>query len=165
MSVRLKPELPEELFNRLNAWMNGKQLDRHLDQVILLITLDEGGWPYGAMLSYLEVIARDRRTLRLAPWTNSTTTGNLRRNGKVALLVIEEGLAYYVQGTATELEREMAGFPGMAKIEVRIDSILQDNALDYEGAARITTGIRFENPDLDAARIERGRRVLAELQK
>jgi hypothetical protein len=165
MSVRLKPELPEELFNRLNGLMNDKQLDQHLDQVILLITLDEGGWPYGAMLSYLEVIAWDRRTLRLAPWTNSTTTGNLRRNGKVALLVIEEGLAYYVQGTARELEREMAGFPGMAKIEVRIESILQDNALAYEGAARITSGIRFENPDLDAARIEHGRRVLEELRK
>ena len=64
---------------------------------------------------------------------------------------------------AAELEREMAGFPGMAKIEVRIESILQDNALDYEGAARITSGIRFENPDLDAARIEHGRRVLAAL--
>ena len=159
MSVRLKPELPDELF----SLMNGGQLDQHLNQVILLITLDEGGWPYGAMLSYLEVIARDRRTLRLAPWTNSTTTGNLRRNGKAALLVIEAGLAYYVQGTAAELEREMAGFPGMAKIEIRIESILQDNALDYEGAARITSGIRFENPDLDAARIEHGRRVLAAL--
>jgi hypothetical protein len=159
MSVRLKPELPDELFYR----MNGGQLDRHPDQVILLITIDEGGWPYGAMLSYLEVIARDRRTLRLAPWTNSTTTGNLRRNGKASLLVIEEGLAYYIQGTAAELDREMEGFPGMAKIEVRIDSILKDNALDYEGAARITNGIRFENPDLDAARIEQGRRVLAAL--
>jgi len=159
MSVRLGPELPDELFNL----MNGGQLDRHLDRVVLLVTLDEGGWPYGAILSYLEVIARDRRTLRLAPWTNSTTTGNLRRDGKVALLVIEAGLAYYVQGTAAELEREMEGFPGMAKIEVRIESVLQDNALDYEGAARITSGIRFENPDLDAGRIEHGRRVLAAL--
>ena len=165
MSVRLGPELPDELFNLMNGLMNGGQLDQHLNQVILLITLDEGGWPYGAMLSYLEVIARDRRTLRLAPWTNSTTSGNLRRNGKVALLVIEAGLAYYVQGTAAELEREMEGFPGMAKMEVRIESILQDNALDYEGAARITSGIRFENPDLDAARIEHGRHVLAALRQ
>jgi hypothetical protein len=169
MSVRLGPELPDELFDRLNGCLdgqvNGGGLDQHLNEVILLVTIDEGGWPYGAILSYLEVIARDRRTMRLAPWTNSTTTGNMRRNGKTALLVIEAGLAYYVQGTATELEREMAGFPGMAKMEIRIDSILQDNALDYEGAARITSGIRFENPDLDAARIEHGKRVLEELRK
>jgi hypothetical protein len=160
MSVRLGEELPDELFERLKG-----APDAHLNEVILLITIDEGGGPYAAILSYLEVIARDRRTLRMAPWTNSTTTGNLRRNSKTAVLVIEAGLAYYVQGTAKELEREMEGFPGMAKIEVRIDSILKDNALDYEGAARITSGIRFENPDLDAARVEHGKRVLAALRK
>jgi len=159
MSVRLKPELPDDLFEL----MNGGEISRHRNKVILLITLDEGGWPYSAILSYLEVVARDRRTLRLAPWSNSTTTGNLRREGKVALLVIEEEMAYYIQGTATELAPELTGFPGMAKIEVRIESILKDNALDYEGAARISSGIRFENPDLDAKRIEHGRRVLAAL--
>ncbi len=161
MSVRLKPELPDELF----ALMNGRQLDRHLNKVVLLTTIDEEGLPYGAILSYLEVIAPDRKSIRLAPWSNSTTTGNIRRNGKVALLVIEEGLAYYIQGIATELAPEMEGFPGMAKIHVRIESILQDNALAYEGAARITSGIRFENPDLDAGRIEQGRRVLAALRQ
>ena len=161
MSVRLKPELPDELFDL----MNGGQIDRHLNKVVLLITLDEEGLPYGAILSYLEVIAPDRKSLRLAPWNNSTTTANIRRNSKVTLLVIEEELAYYIQGSATELVREMEGFPGMAKIHVRIESILKDNALDYEGAARITSGIRFENPDLDAARIEQGRRVLAALRQ
>ena len=161
MSVRLGPKLPEDLFDR----MNGEHLDQHLNKVVLLITVDEGGWPYGAILSYLEVIAPDRGTLRLAPWNNSTTTANLRRNGKVTLLVVEEGMAYYIQGTATELRREMEGFPGMAKVNVQIESILQDNALDYEGSARITTGIRFENPQMDAAYIERGRRVLAALRQ
>ena len=161
MSVRLKPELPDELFDL----MNGGQVDQNLNKVVLLITLDEEGLPYGAILSYLEVIAPDRKSLRLAPWNNSTTTANIRRNGKVTLLVIEEELAYYIQGTAKELAREMEGFPGMSKIHVRIESILKDNALDYEGAARITSGIRFENPDLDAARIEHGRRVLAALRQ
>ena len=160
MSVRLQAILPEDLFDR----MNGEHLDRHLDKVVLLITVDDGGWPYAALLSYLEVVAPDRHTLRLAPWNNSTTTANLRRNGKVSLLVVEEGIAYYIQGIATELSREMEGFPGMAKIHVQIESILKDNALDYEGAARITSGIRFANPQMDAAWVERGRRVLAALQ-
>ena len=161
MSVRLKPILPDELFNRLN----GEHLEQLWNRVVLLITVDEKGWPYAAILSYLEIIAPDRNTLRLAPWNNSTTTTNLRRDGRVTLLVVEEGLAYYIQGTATELCRDLEGFPGMAKIHVRIESVLQDNALDYEGSARITTGIRFENPQIDAAYIERGRRVLAALRK
>lgn len=160
MSVRLGASLPEDLFDR----MNGEHLDQHLHEVVLLVTMDEGGWPYAAMLSYLEVVAPDRSALRLAPWNNSTTTANLRRNGKAALLVVEEGIAYYIQGTATELCREMEGFPGMAKIHLQIESVLQDNALDYEGSARITSGIRFANPQMDAAWIERGRRVLAALR-
>ena len=160
MSVRLGAILPEDLFER----MNGERLDRHLHEVILLITVDEGGWPYAALLSYLEVVAPDRNTLRLAPWNNSGTTANLRRNGKATLLVVEEGIAYYIQGTATELCREMAGFPGMAKIHIQIESVLKDNALDYEGSARITSGIRFENPQMDATWVERGRRVLAALR-
>lgn len=161
MSARLEPKLPDELF----GLMNGEHLDQHLHKVVLCITVDERGWPYTAILSYLEVIAPDRNTIRFAPWNNSTTTGNLRRNGKVTLLVVDEGLAYYIQGTATELRREMEGFPGMAKIHMQIESILQDNALDYEGSARITTGIRFENPQMDSAYIERGRKVLAALRQ
>ena len=161
MSKRLEPILPDALF----ALLNGERLDQHLNKVLLLITLDSAGWPRAAMLSLLDVIAADRSNLRMAPWNDSTTTANLRRNGKVALLVVDESMAYYIQGTATELSRDLEGFPGMAKINLRIESILEDAALDYEGAARVSTGIRFDNPSMDAAYIERGRRVLAALKE
>ena len=161
MSVRLKAELPDRLF----SLVNGERLEEKLDKAVLLITVDEKGWPYAAMLSYLEVIAPDRYNLRLAPWNNSTTTANLRRNSRVTLLFVEENLAFYVQGTATELSHEMEGFPGMAKINVRIESILEDKAMDYEGSARITTGVRFENPQMDTAYVERGQQVLAALRQ
>ena len=161
MSKRLPPILPDALFELLN----GEHLDDHLNQAILLVTLDERGWPYVAMLSYLEVVAPDRENIRLAPWNNSTTTANLRRNPKVTLVIVEAGLACYIQGTAVELEREMPGFAGMAKINVKITSILEDKALDSEGSASITTGVRFENPQMDRAYIERGRRVLEALRR
>ncbi len=161
MSVRLQPELPDRLF----ALVNGERLEEKLDKVVLLITMDEKGWPYAAILSYLEVLAPDRYNLRLAPWSNSTTTANLRRNSRVTLLIVEENMAYYLQGAAAELTHEMEGFPGMAKINVRIESILEDKAMAYEGSARITTGIRFENPQMDDAHVERGRRVLAALRQ
>jgi hypothetical protein len=161
MSKRLEPVLTDRLFHLLN----GEHLDEHLSKVMLLITIDDKGWPYAAMLSHLEVIASGRTNLRLAPWSNSTTTANLRQNGKVSLLVVDEGLACYIQGAATELARDLEGFPGMAKINLKIESILEDKALDYEGSARITSGIRFENPQMDAAYMERGRRVLAALRR
>jgi pyridoxamine 5'-phosphate oxidase-like protein len=160
LSKRLPPVLPDALFNLLN----GKHLDEHLHHVILLVTLDERGWPYVAILSYLEVVAPNRENIRLAPWNNSTTTANLRRNPNVTLVIVEAGLACYIQGTAVELEREMPGFAGMTKINVKIDSILEDKALDYEGSASISTGVRFENPQMDRAYIERGRKVLEALR-
>ena len=161
MSRRLEPVLPDRLFRLLS----GEQLDQQLGKAILLVTIDDNGWPYPAMLSFLEVIATDRENIRMAPWNNSTTTENLRRQGKAALLIVDEGLACYIQGSATELQRDLEGFPGMAKINLKIDSILEDNALAYEGSARITSGLLFENPQMDAAYIERGRKVLEALRQ
>jgi hypothetical protein len=161
----MSKRLPPVLTDRLNRLLNGERLSEQLSKVLLLITLDEAGWPYVAMLSYLEVIAVDGSNLRIAPWSNSTTTANLRRSGKATLIVVDEELACYIQTTAQELGHELDGFSGMAKINLRIESILEDKALDYEGAARVTTGILFENPDMDAAYVERGRRVLDALRR
>jgi len=161
MSKRLEPKLSDRLFER----MNGAQFRNLRFQVLLLITIDEHGFPYPSMLSYLEVLAIDRQNIRMAPWNNSTATANLRRNGKGTLLVIDEGLACYLQGTATELCRDLDGFPGMAKINFQLESILEDKALDYEGSARLTTGVRFENPQMDEAYLDRASRVLEALRR
>jgi len=161
----MSKRLPPILTDRLNGLLGGDRLEEQLNKALLLVTLDEAGWPYVAMLSYLEVIAADRGNIRIAPWSNSTTTANLRRAGKATLIVVEEEMAYYIQATAAELTRDLQGFPGMAKINLRIESILEDKALDYEGAARVTTGIRFENPQMGAAYIERGRKVLEALRQ
>ena len=161
----MSKRLPPVLTDRLNDLLDGNHLDAQLYKVLLLITQDKGGWPYAAMLSYLEVIAADRSNLRIAPWSNSTTTANLLRNPKATLIVVDEEMAYYIQTTAEQMGRELEGFPGMAKINLRIESILEDKALDYEGAARVTTGIRFENPQMDAAYLGRGRQVLDALRR
>ena len=161
MSKRLPPVLSDRVFDLLS----GLRLDEQLNKVLLLITRDDAGWPYVAMLSVLEVIAADRQNIRIAPFNNSTTTTNMRRDGKVTLILVDQELACYIQATAEELSRELNGFPGMAKVNLRIESILEDQALAYEGAARVTTGIQFENPQMDAAYIERGRAVLAALRE
>ncbi len=160
MSRRLDPVLPEKLFSLLG----GHQIDQHLDKVILLVSIDEGGWPYVAMLSLLETVAVDSGNIRIAPWNVSSTTANLRRNPKATLIVVDEEMAYYLQTTASDLAPGLDGFPDMAWINLRIDSILEDKALDYEGSARVSTGIRYENPDMDEAYMERGRRVMAALR-
>jgi hypothetical protein len=161
MSKRLEPSLPDRLFRLLN----GEHLADQLNKVLMLVTLDEKGWPYAAMLRYLEVVARDRENIRMSPWNNSTTTANIRRDGRVTLLLVDVEMAYYIQGTATEMLHEMEGFSGMAKINLKLESLLEDKALDYEGSARITSGVQFENPQMNAEYIERGRRVLEALRR
>ena len=161
MSKRLSPVLTD----RLSKLLDGKHLAEQLDKVLLLITLDEAGWPYAAMLSYLEVIAADRGNIRIAPWNNSTTTANLLREPKATLIVVDKEMAYYIQTSAEQMSRELEGFPDMAKINLRIESILEDKALDYEGSARVTTGIRFENPQMDKTYLSRGRSVLDALRR
>jgi hypothetical protein len=162
---KVSKRIGNALTDRLWEMLNGEALDRHLNKVLMLLSVDEGGWPYPAMLSLLEVIAIDRGNLRIAPWNNSTTSANLRRNGKATLLVVDEGLACYIQASAQELRPDLEGFRGMAKINLKIESILEDKALDYEGAARVTSGVRYENPDMDAVYIERGRKILAALRQ
>jgi len=161
----MSKRLPPVLTDRLDGLLNGERLDEQLNKVLLLVTLDEAGWPYVAMLSYLEVISAGRSDIRIAPWNNSTTTANLRHQPKATLIVVDEEMAYYIQTTAAEMSRDLEGFPAMAKINLHIESILEDKALDYEGAARVTTGIRFENPQMDVAYIQRGRRVLDALRR
>src|SRR5437867_7603329 len=112
MSKRLAPVLPDRLWELLA----GNRLEQNLNKVLLLITLDDRGWPYVAMLSYLETIALDRGNIRIAPWNNSTTTANLRREPRVTLIIVDEGIASYIQATAQEMSRDLEGFPGMAKI-------------------------------------------------
>lgn len=161
MSKRVEPVLPD----RVMALLNGEHLDEHLHKVLLLITVDERGWPYVSMLSLFEVIAPDRGNIRMAPWNGSTTSANLRRAAKATLIVVDEGMAFYIQGRATEIARDLDEFPGMSKMNLRIESILEDQALEYEGAARVSTGIRYENPSMTAEYVARGRRVLAALGK
>jgi hypothetical protein len=161
----MSKRLPPALSDRLYAMLSGEHLNEHLYKALLLITHDEKGWPYVAMLSFLEVIARDRENIRMAPFNNSTTSTNLRRDSKVTLILVDEELACYIQASAQELEHDLKGFPGMAKVNLRIESILEDKALDYEGSARVSSGIRFENPQMTEAYIARGRAVLQALRQ
>lgn len=160
MSTLLGTELPDALFRKLA----GEALEAVADQVILILTVDDRGWPHPAMLSYFEVVAVDRRTLRLATYTDSRTTGNMRRNGRVTLVLVDEGAGYYVKGTARELAPRMTAAPENAKLDVRVEAVLVDRPDPrFEPDAVIASGIVYCDPNR-AAQLERAKRVLAELK-
>ena len=100
MSRVVGSELPPDLMARLS----GRDLQPVASKVIQIVTIDEGGWPHAALLSYFEVVAADRRRVRLASYANSTTSANMRRNGKATLIVIDGfGLAQHEGGPIEEI--------------------------------------------------------------
>ena len=159
MPKLLAKELTEDLYTRLC----GRFVDRYLEQVILLYTVDAQGWPHPAMLSYFEVAATDRSNLRLATYRNSNTSENMRRNGRVTLSLFDQRIAYSIKGTAQELRREMLSQPRNSMLRVSVDQVLVDEADPVlEPGAYIATGITCVNPNLHGERTWRNE-VLKEL--
>ncbi len=141
MSRVVGNKLPADLYQRLA----GRDLQAHAETAIVICTVDSNGWPHPAMLSYFEVIAKNDRNIRLAVYSNTTTMKNMRRNGKLSILIVDERIAYYIKGSAEELGREMICSSQNAKINCRVDEVLADEANEeYEPGAYITCGIQYK---------------------
>ncbi|SRR5713226_2670929 len=138
MSQLLGKELNSELFERLK----GEDISPKGDKAIVIVTVDERSWPHPAMLSYCEIVAKDRSRIDLAIGKTSTTAKNLRRTGKITLLVTDSGVNYYLKGTARELRESIAGVSFMSLFRVELDQLLEDQ----EPGAVITSGVTFSRP-------------------
>lgn len=129
------------------------------DDAIVICSIDEQGWAHPAMLSHLEVVARDARTIRLSLYGASRTARHLHANGRLSIVLANETGVYYIKGEAGLKTPRMVSAPHLALFEVRVRSVLEDRP-DAAETARLTTGLRIERPGLDAAA---ARRILAEL--
>ena len=138
MSRVIGNRLPAPVFGLLN----GRDLRGRLGRAFLVTTVDPEGRPHPAILSYGELLAVDPARLRLAMYEKSRTVGHLKENGRLTLSLVEPGLAYYVKGRATSLP-PMQKYPRLARFEVAIEEILEDQAEEDEAGARITGGITF----------------------
>jgi len=143
MSRFISDHLPEPLHSALSR-------DRALasNRAIVICTVDEHGWPHPAMLSSLEIIAIDARNVRLATHVASRTTRNLKANGRLTLILVDVGTAYYVKGDVRLLSASMKTAPMLAMFNLRVDSVLADDPQAYEDA-RLTSGIVFERGPVD----------------
>ena len=138
MSQLLGRELPEELFNRLK----GENVASKIGKAIVIVTVDDVGWAHPAMLSYYEVVAKDRSRIDLAVAKTSTTAKNLRRTGKITLLITDSGINYYLKGNTREIKESMMGAPFMSLFRVELAQLLEDQEPD----AVITSGVTFTRP-------------------
>src|SRR6266850_4004683 len=159
MSKLVGNKLPDDLYWRLL----GNDLEQNVEKVILLATVDEGGWPHLAMLSYFEVIAKDPQNLRLATYKNSGTTRNMRANGKATISIIDRRSVYYIKGKVEEIARAMLFAPQNSKLHFRVEQVLADAANEeFEPGVYVATGVTYKNPGR-AQQLKTGREVLREL--
>lgn len=151
--------MDDALFVRLS----GQDLDALTGKIVVALTVDEAGWPHPALLSYSEVVAKDRQNIRLAAYRDSTLTRVARRSGPATLAVFDEGLAQYIKGVLSESRSTLDGAPGSAKLNLRIHAVLSDDPDPRDDAgSRIVGGITFLDGRTGRAG-EGGRRLIAEL--
>jgi hypothetical protein len=135
MSRLVGNQLTEALMNRLS----GAEVEAHEGKIIPIFTLDEGGWPHPALLSYYEVRAKDPSTLDLALWKESSTANHLRRTGKITVMITDKGVNYYLKGSVQQLEAEMTGAPQVSRFRMAVEGVLEDQ----EPNAEITSGLTY----------------------
>ena len=135
MSQKLGNELTEELLKRLD----GHDVASHEGKIIPIFTLDESGWPHPGLLSYYEVVAKNGATIDIGIWKNSSTANNLRRTGKVTLMITDKSLNYYLKGSVRELQAEMTGLPQVSRFRITTEELLEDQ----EANAQITSGLTY----------------------
>lgn len=133
MSRLLGDTLPDDLV----AALDGTGLASKVGPAYLLVTSDADGTPRPCMLSAGELLAVDRRRLRLALWPGSRTSANLARGGRALLCHVAPRTVIYVRGQA----RALAAGPDIDLdcFELGIDSVESD---EHAGMP-VTTGIAF----------------------
>ena len=121
-------------------------------RVVQIITVDEEGWANAGMLGYADIVAKDAGNLHLATWGDGECASDLRRNGRITLLVIDEDMAYYVKGLAREMEvtgdvlmdvNDGGGHSALAYFHIGVQGVFEDRI----PTAKVLGGVTFEGSD------------------
>lgn len=125
---------------------------KRTDVAIVICSVDEQGRPHPAMLSSLEIVARDARTIRVAVHAASRTARNLAANRHLTIVLADEAGVFYVKGDAGLTAASMTSAPAMSMFTLQVDRVLEDTSAEHE-RAQIISGIRVTRaaPDADRA--------------
>ena len=131
--------LGKDLTAALQQRLSGAEVQAHEGKIIPIFTIDEAGWAHPALLSYYELVAKSVSTLEMALWKDSSTAKNLRRAGKITLMISDLGVNYYLKGSVHELAYEMPGAAPVSHFRVSLEQVIEDQ----EPNAEITTGLTY----------------------
>lgn len=141
MTRSLGAGLPQHIVERLSQ----SDLTRRLDAAMPLVTVDGEGRPHPMIVSYLEVRAYDARTLGLVIQAASGSARNLAERRAATLVMVEPDLGVYIKLRVIDGPLAVAdeAAVGLGYFLLEVEEVLEDAPADFEGAARITSGIRY----------------------
>ena len=155
MSRSLGAALPPGLLARFSQ----ADLPSLLGRGLPFLTLGADGTLHPMLCSYLEWLAVDAGTLRLAIAAPSRSARNLEERGVGTLLLVEPGLTIYIKCRAMGAPLRRGA---LARFSLAVEDVLEDSPTAEEGDVRITGGITYApGPSLDEAWV---RAVLAALR-
>jgi len=156
VSRSLGAALPDDLRHDLSQ----SDLTARLGRALPLLTVDERGHPHPMLCTYVEILAVSAEALHLVIGAESGSARNLRTRGHATLVIAEPERVAYVKCRA-------AGPPliagDLARFVLRVEEVLEDSALAWEGGARITSGVVYAPPpSLDAPEVRAALSLLRE---
>lgn len=133
------------------TWLDGTALEDKVGTAIGLLTADADGWPHPAQLSPGEVLLSPEGEVRLAIHPGSATSENLRRDGRLVLMLAADGANHELRFEVTEGD-PLEG-PALATFAGRL-VVAREHRVPY---AEVVSGVRFTLRD-EAGTLERWRR-------
>ncbi len=148
MSRSLGPALPPPLL----ALLSQTDLESRLGRALPFVTRDADDCPHPMLCSYLEWLAVDARTLRLAIAAGSRSARNLEARRVGTLVLVDTDVTAYVKCRAAGAPRR---FGDLLRFSLAVEDVLDDRPTEAEGEARIVSGITYRpRPSLDAAWVQ-----------
>ena len=148
MTKTLGPTLPPDL----QAALSQADLSSRVDRALPLVTLDPEARPHPMLCSYLEVLAADAATIRLAIAATGRSAQNLEQREVATLIIVEPERTVYVKCRAA---RRPLTVGALKRFVLTVEEVLEDTADPSEGAVRITAGITYgPPPPLDDPRVQ-----------
>jgi hypothetical protein len=143
LGAALTPDLLETFSQR--------DLPSRLHQALPLVTLDAESRPHPMLCSYIEVLAVDPATIRLAIVATGRSARNLEERRAATLIVIDPERTVYVKCRATGVPLTVGA---LERFVLTVEDVLEDAADPSEGPVRITSGITYAPaPSLDDPRV------------
>jgi hypothetical protein len=138
----------EKMPRDLEALFSGRGFAQRHGCALPLVTVDPGGYPRAALLSFGEIRAQSRTQLTVAVQTRSQTAANLIRRPQAMLYYLGRDYCAFVQasagrGRACDCDPDRQIFP-LAVFRVKVDQPGPE-----EGDVEVLTGPLFSaaNPD------------------